>query len=221
MGKCVHQGDLKIAFEREAWNQGRRRIGGIDEVGRGPLAGPVVAACVVVDRALLLEKIPSYFYEIDDSKKVASSKRTELAQRLRAQEGVEIGIGMVDSGTIDRINILQATRLAMRKALEQLAPSPDHLLIDGLKVPAMGVSQTALIQGDARSFSIAAASIVAKVFRDGLMEQYDQEFPNYGFARHKGYGTLQHLQNLRRFGPCDLHRRSFAPVQELYLPLES
>ena len=156
-------------------------------MGRGPLAGPVVAACVVIDKNLLAGPVPQYFYEIDDSKKLTSSKRAELAARLRDQEGVEIGMGMVDSCTIDRINILEATRLAMQQALAMLNSSPDHLLIDGMGLPAIAISQTPIIRGDSRSISIAASSIVAKVFRDGLMAKYDEEFPNYGFAQHKGY----------------------------------
>lgn len=191
------------------------RVAGVDEVGRGPLAGPVVAACVVLDPAIFTGEIPAYMYAIDDSKKLTPAKRAELAAFLKEQAGVEIGMAVVDSETIDRINILEATRLAMHQALAKLNIPADHLLIDGTKLPGATVPQTPLIQGDGRSLSIASASIVAKVFRDGLMEDYDKVFPHYGFAKHKGYGTAQHLENLKKYGACDLHRRSFAPVRSV------
>lgn len=206
--------DRKIFFESTAWDQGRGRVGGLDEVGRGPLAGPVVAACVVVERSLFSSP-PSYFFQIDDSKKLTASQRKTLALLLREQGGLETAIGMADQETIDTINILEATRLAMQRALDQISTPPDHLLIDGMRLPAVSIPQTALVGGDGLSFAIGAASILAKVFRDDLMEGYDREYPGYGFARHKGYGTPEHLGNLQRLGPCALHRLTFARVRNV------
>ncbi len=185
-------------------------------MGRGPLAGPVVAACVVIEPRLITENPPGYFSEIDDSKKLTPSKREELSRLLHEQEGVQIGIGVIDSFVIDKINILEAALGAMKCALERLDPPPDHCLVDGIQtIPGLDIPQTALVKGDSRSLSIGAASIIAKVFRDHLMEEYDREFPRYGFARHKGYGTPEHLESLRKFGPCVLHRKSFAPVSTI------
>ena len=205
--------ESKMQFETEAWGRGGQRVGGLDEAGRGPLAGPVVAACVVIAREIFFPEPPDYFYQIDDSKRLSPSKRAQIAALLHGQEGMEIGVGIADHEVIDRINILEATRLAMRRALEQLSSPVDCVLVDGAPLPSLSVSQTALIQGDRRSLFIGAASIVAKVLRDSLMESYDREFPLYGFAKHKGYGTRAHLENLKRYGPCRLHRRSFYPVQ--------
>ncbi len=204
----------KISFEQAAWDQGRARVGGLDEAGRGPLAGPVVAACVVVERSLFLSP-PDYFYQIDDSKKLTASRRESLALLLREQEGLEIAIGMADQETIDAINILQATRLAMQRALDKLFAPPDHLLVDGMRLPAISIPQTPIVRGDGLSFAIGAASILAKVFRDDLMDRYDLEYPGYGFAGHKGYNAPVHQEALRTLGPCPAHRRSWAPIRAL------
>ena len=205
--------DLKIRFEAEAWDKGLRRVGGVDEVGRGPLAGPVVAACVVITQDLLREPIPAYLYEVDDSKKLSAAKREELSGLLHNQEGLEMGIGIVDQTVIDRINILEATRLAMHSALEKLSTPPEYLLVDGSgRLPGYALPQMPIVKGDSLSLSIGAASIIAKVVRDRIMQSYDAEFPGYGFAKHKGYGTAEHLESLRKLGPCAIHRRSFAPV---------
>lgn len=181
------------------------RVAGIDEVGRGPLAGPVMAACVVLPADFHLDGIR-------DSKKLSERQRERAEARIRA-EAVAIGIGSVEPEVIDRINILQATHAAMRQAYGQITPAPDFALIDGLPVRSFPCLNTvALVQGDSRSASIAAASIVAKVARDRLMCAYDAVYPEYGFAGHKGYGSAKHLAALRGYGPCPIHRWSFAPV---------
>ena len=211
--KVVQIEDVKIeVVKTDLWQHenaaslaGFVRVAGIDEVGRGPLAGPVMAACVVLPAGFSLDGIR-------DSKKLSERQRERAEARIRA-EAVAIGIGSVEPEVIDRINILQATHAAMRQAYGQIVPAPDFVLIDGLPVrsfPCPGV--LALVQGDSRSASIAAASIVAKVARDRLMRAYDAVYPGYGFAGHKGYGSAKHLAALAQHGPCPLHRRSFAPV---------
>ena len=183
---------------------GATRIAGIDEAGRGPLAGPVVSASVILPPNVSLPGI-------DDSKKLSPGKRTSLYQRIY-DEAISIGIGIVDAVEIDRINILQAALLSMAMAAENLAPQPDWLLIDGPFRIASPLPQEPIRKGDARSISIAAASIVAKVTRDRMMEQYDLAYPQYGFSRHKGYPTRAHRQALRQYGSCPIHRRSFKGV---------
>lgn len=176
-------------------------IAGVDEVGRGPLAGPVVAAAVI---------LPSD-YEItglNDSKKL-SEKRREAMDEIIRREAVSFGIGLISQDRIDEINILQATYEAMRLALEQLSPAPDMILADAVTIPEIETRQLPIIKGDAKSASIAAASIIAKVYRDHLMIEYDSLYPEYGFARNKGYGTKEHINALKEFGPTPLHRKSF------------
>ena len=176
-------------------------IAGVDEVGRGPLAGPVVAAAVI---------LPSD-YEItglNDSKKL-SEKRREAMDEIIRREAVSFGIGLISQDRIDEINILQATYEAMRLALEQLSPAPDMILADAVTIPGIETRQLPIIKGDAKSASIAAASIIAKVYRDHLMIKYDSLYPEYGFARNKGYGTKEHINALKEFGPTPLHRKSF------------
>lgn len=201
----------RLVFEREARRAGFMRIAGVDEAGRGPLAGPVVAACVVLPEDL------TGLEALDDSKQVPPARRRELFDLLHAR-GAAIGTGLADPRTIDAINILQATFLAMQRAVSALLVPPDHLLIDGSQRPAWAVSATTIVAGDALSLSISAASIVAKVMRDRLMEEYDPLYPHWGFARHKGYGTRAHLEAIRRYGICDLHRRTFQPIAQLDLP---
>lgn len=194
-------------FERDAWDQGHRLVAGLDEVGRGPLAGPVVAACVILPRDFSLDGI-------GDSKTLTERQRERAEARIRA-EALAFGIAEVDAGVIDQINILQASRRAMCRALHALAPaaSPTLALVDGLAVPDLPCpAQRAIVKGDSQSASIAAASILAKVYRDALMREWDTAYPEYGFAGHKGYGSARHLDALTRHGPCPLHRRSFAPV---------
>lgn len=176
-------------------------ICGIDEVGRGPLAGPVMAGAVI------LPKDHPILY-LNDSKKLSVKKRDQLYDVIM-QEAVAVGIGRVDQEEIDAINILQATYRAMRQAIEGLAPKPDFLLVDAVTIPDTGLPQCPIIKGDAKSVSIAAASIVAKVTRDRLMEDYDRLYPEYHFAKNKGYGTAEHIAALKKYGPCPLHRRTF------------
>ncbi|MBO4399908.1 MAG: ribonuclease HII [Lachnospiraceae bacterium] len=176
-------------------------IGGIDEVGRGPLAGPVVACCVV------LPKDCDILY-LNDSKQVPEKKREELYDEIMAK-AVSVGIGMVSHEVIDDINILQATYEAMRQAIGKLTVTPQHLLVDAVHIPGISIPQRGIIKGDAKSASIAAASIVAKVTRDRLMTELDAKYPQYGFARNKGYGAPEHLAALRQYGPCEIHRMSF------------
>ena len=191
--------------ERLARAAGYQTIAGVDEVGRGPLAGPVVAACVVLPEGFDL-------MGINDSKKLTARQRERAEVRIRA-EAIAIGLGVISSETIDRINILQATREAMRAAFLLLSPTPDYVLIDGLPVPDFPCpAQKSVVSGDSQSVSIAAASIVAKVARDQMMCAYAEVYPEYGFAGHKGYGAAAHLAALREHGPCPIHRRSFAPV---------
>ena len=191
--------------ERLARASGYLIIAGVDEVGRGPLAGPVVAACVILPEGFDLSGI-------NDSKKLSEKQRERAEVRIRA-EALAIGLGIVPPETIDRINILQATREAMRTAFMQVSPIPDYVLIDGLPVPDFPCPvQKSVISGDSQSVSIAAASIIAKVARDQMMRDYALLYPEYGFGGHKGYGAATHLAALREFGPCPIHRRSFAPV---------
>ena len=194
-------------FEVEARCCGYRRIAGLDEAGRGPLAGPVVAAAVVLPRRCRLAGL-------DDSKQVGEPDRVRLfAEILRRALG--IGIGSASGTEIDRLNILEATRLAMRRAVEALPLPPDFLLLDAVTIPGLSVPQRPIIKGDGLSWSIAAASIIAKVTRDRLMVEYHRWYPQYNFAEHKGYSTPEHLRLLRQYGPCAIHRCTFAPVQHL------
>ena len=191
---------LLYAYEREQ-SACASFIAGVDEVGRGPLAGPVVAAAVILPAD----------YEItglNDSKKL-SEKRREAMNEIIKSEAVSFGIGLIGQETIDEINILQATYEAMRLALGQLSPVPDMILVDAVTIPGIETRQLPIVKGDAKSASIAAASIIAKVYRDHLMIEYDRIYPQYGFARNKGYGTKEHINALKEFGPTPLHRKSF------------
>jgi len=192
-------------FERDLASRGFRLVCGIDEAGRGPLAGPVVAACAVLD---LSEEIPG----LNDSKKLTEKKRDELC-KIICEKAVDFGVGIVEAEYIDRINILEATKKAMILAIEDLKEPPDHLLIDALGLP-VNIPQTPLIKGDSRSASIAAASIIAKVTRDRIMVALDMEHPEYGFAGHKGYGCKSHMDAIKEHGPCPAHRKSFRGVKK-------
>jgi len=185
-------------------------VAGLDEAGRGPLAGPVVAACVVLPLPDL--SIPAALRGLTDSKRLSPTRREAFVGILRSMPGVSIGVGWASAADIDRINILQATRRAMARAVAAVHPAPDFVLVDGLPVDELPIPSRAIIRGDSASLSIAAASVVAKVVRDHRMAALDFRYPGYGFARHKGYGTAAHMDALRRLGPCPLHRRSFAPV---------
>lgn len=196
-------------FERAARLCGYRRIAGIDEAGRGPLAGPVVAAAVVLPTRCRLSGI-------DDSKQLSEGERDRLYAAI-FEQAVGVGIGSADVGEIDRFNILEATRLAMRRAINQLIPPPDYLLIDAVTLAGSKIPIRPIIKGDSLSLSIAAASIIAKVTRDRLMAKYHEMFPEYDFLSHKGYCTTGHLQRLARYGPCSIHRRTFMPVHEVII----
>ncbi|CAH2212965.1 ribonuclease HII [Tepidibacter aestuarii] len=188
-------------FERWSYENGYTYIGGIDEAGRGPLAGPVVAAVVVFDKDVDIKYI-------NDSKKLSEEKRNELFETIK-NEALDYGIGIVDNGKIDEINILNATYLAMKKAINNLKNKPDCLLIDAVTIPNIDIAQKAIIKGDSKSISIAAASILAKVTRDKLMYEYDDKYSEYGFSKHKGYGTKEHYEAIKNQGITPIHRRSF------------
>jgi ribonuclease HII len=203
-----------LSLESELLAAGHLRIAGVDEAGRGPLAGPVAAAVVILPPGF---ECPG----LDDSKKLSAAKRDALYAKLTSFPGLEWALGTADVEEIDRLNILRATHLAMARAVAGLAVPPGHCLIDGLPVPRFAWPHTAVVKGDSRSLSIAAASIIAKVSRDRMMRDLDREFPHYGFATHQGYGTARHLEALRLHGPCRHHRRSFQPVAQLTLPFDS
>ena len=195
-----------LAYEKELYAQGVQLIAGVDEVGRGPLAGPVVAAAVILPKNC---KIPG----LNDSKKIPKSKHQAIYQAVLDQ-ALSIGIGVKDNRVIDQVNIYEATKLAMLEAIQELELQPQHLLIDAMKLD-LPISQTSIIKGDANSLSIAAASIVAKVTRDQMMTAYDQEYPGYDFAQNAGYGTAKHLQGLEKQGVTPIHRRSFEPIKSI------
>ena len=194
---------VNLEIERTLWLQGIERIAGVDEAGRGPLAGPVVAAAVIFPKEFIVDSV-------DDSKKCTAKQREELF-KLIIEQAISVGVGIVDHEVIDRINILQATILAMQKSIENMNIQPEYTLIDGNSFKHETLKFQNIIGGDAKSFTIAAASIVAKVTRDRLMHELDIRFPQYGFARHKGYGTRQHIEAIRTYGLCEIHRRSFHP----------
>jgi ribonuclease HII len=198
-----------LHFEKAALASGATLIAGVDEVGRGALFGPVVAAAVILPHNTRIRGLR-------DSKQLEAEDRTRLAAVV-AERALAISVQEIDAATIDRVNIYQATLLAMTAAVRALSPSPDHLLIDALRLP-LQQRQTPIIYGDSRSLSIAAASVMAKVYRDQRMCDFHDEFPAYGLDSHKGYSTPEHLQALRRHGPTPLHRQSFRPVREATLP---
>jgi ribonuclease HII len=195
--------------------QGVTRIAGVDEAGRGPLAGPVFATAVMLPIDWILGAFPKSLRGVNDSKQILPEEREVLFQELVSRQEVCYAIAQVDCQMIDQINILRATHRAMNLALEQLRPAPEHVLVDGLPVKSMSFPQTALVSGDALSYSIGAASILAKVSRDRLMVQMDEAYPGYGFAQHKGYGTEDHLAAIKALGPCPIHRQSFSPFRPI------
>lgn len=195
-------------YERRLREMGYSVIAGVDEAGRGPLAGPVVAAACILPPDFLLT-------DLNDSKQVTPEGREHLFTSLTTTTGVYYGVGIIGVDRIDHINILRATFEAMQEAVRQLPKPPDYVLIDGNQLPDMPYPSAGIVEGDAFSISIAAASIIAKVTRDHLMNEEALKWPQYGFEKHKGYGTPQHLEALRRYGPCPLHRKSFEPVKSL------
>jgi ribonuclease HII len=201
-----------LALERTFWDRGLRFLAGVDEAGRGPLAGPVVAAAVILPEGVAIEGV-------DDSKRLSPTVREELAAEICGR-ALCFGIGAASSREIDRLNILRATHLAMQRAVRRLRIRPEHLLVDGLPVPALGEAHTAVVEGDRRVHSIACASILAKVTRDRLMRRLAERYPGYGWEQNAGYGTAEHRAAIERLGLTPHHRRSFAPVQ-LCLGLEA
>ncbi|HAG04888.1 MAG TPA: ribonuclease HII [Lachnospiraceae bacterium] len=189
------------SYERKYISMGYKNIGGIDEVGRGPLAGPVVTACVILPNGCIIEGV-------DDSKRLSAEKREELCEVIK-REAVDIGVGVADNEEIDKINILRATKLAMKRAIEAMKTKPDMLLIDALTLDEVDIPQEAIIKGDSKSISIAAASIVAKVTRDKMMKELAEKYSVYGFETNVGYGTAEHIEAIKKHGPCDIHRRTF------------
>ena len=198
---------IGLVFEEQAWAEGYKLVAGLDEVGRGCLAGPVVAAACILDPTKPLPE------GLNDSKKLTEATRDEIAAQLKL-DCIAYAIGQIEAEEIDRINILEATKQAMLNAIASLTPTPDFLLIDALYLKHSPLPQKSIIKGDAISASIAAASILAKTYRDDLMKAYDIEYPRYGFAGHKGYGCSSHYDAIRANGPCPLHRMSFRGVVE-------
>lgn len=191
----------KLFYERELISQGRKLVCGVDEVGRGPLAGPVVCAAVIMPVDDVIEGV-------DDSKKLTAKRREKLVEEIK-QKAIAWAICRVEPQVIDQINILEATRLCMKNAIESLDPSPDFVIVDGNMTLDITIPQKYLIKGDANSYSIGAASIIAKVYRDALMAEYAKDYPQYGFERHAGYGTAAHIQAIKDYGLTPIHRRSF------------
>jgi ribonuclease HII len=204
--KEYHRIEAMMFWEKKAKERGFKRIAGVDEVGRGSLAGPVVAAACVLPEAALIEGV-------NDSKKLLPSERSKVFQRILALAEVEYGIGIMDALIIDQVNILQATFQAMIAAISSLLQKPDFILVDGNQLPSLSIPAEAVVKGDTLSQSIAAASIIAKETRDQLMRVYHGKWPQYGFDAHKGYATQEHLLAIQKHGPCAIHRMSFEPLK--------
>ena len=203
----------RFIFEREHFERGFSQLAGVDEAGRGPLAGPVVAAAAVLPEEWIMDGIPEPLLRLDDSKKLTEKIRGQLFSAIEAEPMIRRAVAIIDSETIDRINILQATHRAMNEAITKLDPPAEYALIDGNPVKSFTLPQTAIVKGDSKSYSIAAASILAKVTRDRLMLEHHKRWPEYGFSDHKGYGTAAHMAAIEAHGPCPIHRRSFAPLR--------
>lgn len=201
-----------LGYESEAWDSGCRVLAGVDEAGRGPLAGPVVAAAVCFERATAETAWSDPLRGLTDSKQLSAADRERFYHVLSSQDGIRVGVGIVEPDIIDRVNILRATIRAMVDALRALPALPELALVDGRPVRGLPCPSRAIVRGDGASLSIAAASVVAKVERDRIMVDLDRLYPGYGFARHKGYGTPEHLAALRALGPCACHRRTFRPI---------
>ncbi len=203
----------RFRFEHALLERGLTRICGVDEAGRGPLAGPVVAAAVILPVDWIFGAMPKKFRKINDSKQIKPKERENLFAELTAHPEIHCAVAHVDERMIDQINILQATYRAMNFALAQFRPGVEHALVDGLPVKTLSCPQTALVDGDCLSYSIAAASIIAKVTRDRMMLKYHELYPAYGFAEHKGYGTPNHFAAIKQHGPCAIHRMTFYPIR--------
>lgn len=204
-----------LEYERRLWLQGMRRVAGVDEAGRGPLAGPVVAAAVVFDPEFIEAEEKRLFLLLTDSKQLSVRQRQDFFILLTGSPMVQIGVGFAGVAEIDSINILRATHQAMIRAVLNLSPAAGHILVDGLPVPGLPCASTAIVKGDARSLSIAAASVIAKVTRDKWMEELGLAHPEYYFHKHKGYGTALHIRALLKHGPMVQHRRTFRPVRDI------
>ena len=203
-----------LEFECDRWQSGDTRLAGLDEAGRGPLAGPVVAATLTAPRDLLEAGIDGELSLLTDSKKLTEKRRDSFFELLTATDGIEFGVGVASVAEIDELNILRATHLAMRRSVEALEPLPDHVLVDGLAVDGLPVGSTPIVKGDSKSLLIAGASVIAKVTRDRMMKELHEAYPVYGFAGHKGYGSKAHIEALMKHGPCPEHRQTFRPVRE-------
>jgi len=201
MAKELARLDAMCAFEKDAYEKGYRFIAGIDEAGRGPLAGPVVAAAIILPENVCI-------FGLNDSKKLTSKQRESLYDEI-IEKAVAFSVGIADEKQIDSVNILNATKAAMEKAVSSLKPQPDILFIDAVKLENVKIKQVPIVKGDSKSVSIAAASIVAKVTRDRLIDELDQVYPQYGFKNHKGYGTKEHIEAIKKYGICPIHRISF------------
>ncbi len=203
----------RLSHERGLWQKGLSHVAGVDEAGCGPLAGPVVAAAVMFPNSWLAGGLPSSFRGLNDSKQLDEEQREKFFQKITTHPEIRFAIASMDAEMIDRINIRQAAWRAMNAALDRISPRIEHVLVDGLRIKWLPYAQTPLVGGDAKSYSIAAASVLAKVTRDRLMREYDAQFPGYGFAQHKGYSTAQHFAALEKLGPCAIHRKSFSPIK--------
>ena len=204
----------RFEFERTLWDCGVTRVAGVDEAGRGPLAGPVVAGAAILPAKWAESGLPRELDGLNDSKQLTPAQREKFFAFLTSCGEVEFAVARIDAAQIDELNILRATHYAMNAALAKLNPAPQHVLVDGLAVKTIRVPQTAIVKGDARSYSIAAASVLAKVTRDRMMLEFDWRWPLYGFAAHKGYGTVRHFAAIAAHGACPVHRRSFAPLKQ-------
>ena len=200
-------------YEKELWKNGINLIAGMDEVGRGPLIGPVVTACVILPKDFVLEGLT-------DSKKLSEKKREEFYDYIM-EHAISVGIGMIDENVIDEVNIYEATKLAMYQAVEKSKVKPEHVLIDAMKLDKLEMPSTSIIKGDAKSISIAAASVIAKVTRDRMMIELDQKYPMYGFKSHKGYPTKKHIEAIKEYGLIDGYRKTFKPISEMVKELEN
>ena len=210
----------RLSYECELWGQGIERVAGADEAGCGPLAGPVVAAAVVFPSSWLQSGLAWRLRGLNDSKQLSEDQREKYYSILTTDPEIRWAVATMDVETIDRLNIRQAAWRGMQTALDRLEPRPQHALVDGLKIKWLRYPQTALVQGDCKSYSIAAASVLAKVTRDRIMLDFERLYPGYGFGEHKGYGTPRHLAAIQALGPCAIHRRSFAPFRRVAHEME-
>ncbi len=208
-----------LRHEKTAWTDGFNAVAGLDEAGRGPLAGPVIASAVLIDKDFLQAERRSFFRGLNDSKQMLPENRELFFEKMTVHPNIRYGVGEGSVEEIDRFNILQATHMAMRRALAAIVPFLDLVLVDGLPVPALPCASRAIVQGDGQSLSIAAASVIAKVTRDRMMVVLHAQYPQYGFDRHKGYGTAEHCAAIDCHGFSPVHRRSFNPVKQLVMEL--